>query len=330
MTAPLVSIIVPCYNEEATIGLLLQAILKQTYPRSAIEVIVADGLSTDKTRSQIAAFQTQHSELVVRMVDNPKRIIPSALNAALKAANGEIIVRLDGHSMPDASYIKCCVEALENSMGDNVGGVWEIQPGGTGWQARAIAAVAAHPFGVGDAFYRFTTQAGAVDTVPFGAFRKTLVQAIGPYDETLLTNEDYEFNVRVRQHGGRVWLDPAIRSVYIARSSLTALAKQYWRYGFWKSKMLKRYPSTLRWRQALPPAFLVSLLVLILLSPWLNLARWLLLAEVAVYFLALFSAAVQIAFQNKDISSLLGAPLAIATMHLAWGGGFIWSLFNKR
>lgn len=328
MTAPLVSIIVPCYNEEATIGLLLQSILRQTYPQSALEVIIADGLSTDKTRSQIAAFQSDHSELAVRIVDNPKRIIPSALNAALKAANGEIIVRLDGHSMPDASYIKCCVEALEKSMGDNVGGVWEIRPGGPGWQARAIAAAASHPLGVGDALYRFTNQAGAVDTVPFGAYKKALIQAIGPYDETLLINEDYEFNVRVRQHGGRVWLDPAIRSVYFARSSLTALARQYWHYGFWKSKMLRRYPSTLRWRQALPPAFVISLLALLLLSPWLSLARWFLLAETLIYLVTLFLAGLQIAIQHKDISNLLGAPLAVATMHLAWGSGFLWSIFN--
>ncbi|HEX7434161.1 MAG TPA: glycosyltransferase family 2 protein [Anaerolineaceae bacterium] len=328
MNPPLVSIIVPCYNEETTIRLLLEAIFQQTYPRTAMEVLIADGLSTDQTRSKVTAFQINHAQPPITIIDNPKRIIPSALNVALEASHGEIIVRLDAHSMPDETYISRCVEALEQHKGDNIGGVWEIRPGGTGWQASAIAAAAAHPLGVGDALYRYTHTAGSVDTVPFGAFRKDLIHAIGPFDETLLTNEDYEFNVRVRQHGGRVWLDPAIRSVYFARSTLAALAQQYWRYGYWKSRMLRRYPKTLRWRQALPPVFVLSLLVLALLAPWSGLARWLLLAEGSLYLLILLAAATQIVYRHKDVTNLIGAPLAMATMHLAWGSGFLWSLLK--
>ena len=140
-----------------------------------------------------------------------------------------------------------------------MGGIWDIQPQGKGWQARAIAAAAAHPFAVGDAYYRFTRAAQEVDTLPFGAFRKSLIERIGAFDEDLLTNEDYEFNVRLRKSGGRIWLDPAIRSVYFARSNLLDLARQYWRYGFWKVRMLRRHPNTIRWRQSLPPLFVLSL-----------------------------------------------------------------------
>lgn len=330
MTTPLVSIIIPCYNEEATISLLLEAVLTQTYPQTALEVIIADGLSTDQTRARISAFQKAHPDLPVLVVDNLKKTIPAALNTAIRAAQGEIIVRLDAHSVPRPDYVGRCVEAIALGMGDNVGGVWEIQPGDSGWQARVIAAAVAHPLGVGDALYRYTTAASLVDTVPFGAFRKGLIQTIGPFDETLLANEDYEFNVRVRQHGGRVWLDPAIRSIYFARATFTALAKQYWRYGYWKYRMLRRYPTTLRWRQGLPPLFVASLALLGVLGIWLPPLWWVLLAELAAYALAVSTAAAHLAYRRKELSIPIGVPIAIATMHLAWGSGFLWSLLTHR
>ena len=325
---PLVSIIVPCYNEEATIRLLLKSIYSQSYPRHEIEVVLADGMSTDQTRSVVDAFQQEYPDLLVKVVDNPKRIIPAALNFALQAAQGEFIIRLDGHSMPYSGYVENCVTDLIQGKGDNVGGVWEIHPAGENWIARSIAAAAAHPFGVGDAFYRFTHRAGVVDTVPFGAFRRSLFDQVGKFDESLLTNEDYEFNTRIRQHGGVVWLDPAIRSVYFARPDLSALAKQYWRYGFWKLRMLRRYPGTLRWRQALPPLFVLSCLGLALLSILWVTARWMLVIILILYFTLLVLGSLPDAFRQKDARLLIGIPLAIATMHACWGAGFLRSLID--
>ena len=339
---PAVSIIVPCYNEQHTISLLLDAIFNQTYPQQDMEVIVADGMSTDQTRAEIAQFQQTHPEMLIRVVDNPKRHIPSALNRALEQASGQYIIRLDAHAIPAKDYVTRCVNALEQGLGDNVGGVWQIAPGQVtppegghpssraGWLARSIATAAAHPLGVGDALYRHTTQAQYVDTVPFGAFRRLLIEKIGPFDESLLTNEDYEFNVRVRQAGGKVWLDPAIRSTYLARSTLSALARQYARYGFWKAQMLRRYPETIRWRQAIPPGFVLSLIVISLLAFVAGWARGLLLFEIAVYFLALFVASIQKALQLRDLPLLIGLPFAIATMHICWGGAFLWSLLLNR
>ncbi len=213
MSIPKISIIVPCYNEQDTIYLLLESLLEQTYPQQEMEVVIVDGMSTDRTREQIAAFQGAHPQLNIQIVDNPKRTIPAALNRAIEAAQGEMIVRLDAHSMPRPDYVARSVEALEAGLGENVGGVWEIRPGGQGRLARAIAVAAAHPLGAGDARYRVGGQASAVDTVPFGAFRRELVDRIGYFDETLPINEDYEFNVRARQAGAIIWLDPAIRSV---------------------------------------------------------------------------------------------------------------------
>jgi succinoglycan biosynthesis protein ExoA len=325
----LVSVIVPCYNEQTTIGLLLDALNQQTYPRQNMEVIIADGLSTDSTRQVIENYQIAHPELKIVVVDNQQRIIPAGLNQAIRESTGEYIVRLDAHSVPYPDYVERCVAALQAKLGENVGGVWEIKPAGEGWMARAIALAASHPLAVGDAYYRYTGSARPVDTVPFGAFRRSLIDRIGLFDESLLTNEDYEFNVRVREANGQVWLDPAIRSIYFARQNWTDLLRQYWRYGFWKGRMLRRYPHTLRWRQALPPLFVISLIGLFLIGLWLPIAHTLLIIELSVYFLVLFCVATVLAAQKRDFMLLVGIPLAISTMHVSWGTALLLSLMSS-
>ncbi len=325
---PQVSVIIPCFNEEKTIAGVLQAIHEQDFPNAELEVIIADGLSSDGTRAAIAAFQAAHPDLPVRIVDNPRRLIPTALNLAIAAARGEVILRLDAHCVPQPGYIARSLEALQAGRGWNVGGVWQIAPGGPGWLAAAIAAAAAHPLGVGDALYRYATEAQEVDTVPFGAFRRTLIAEIGGFDESLHSNEDYEFNTRIRAAGGKVWLDPQIRSLYYARSSLPALASQYARYGYWKLRMLRRYPDSLRWRQAGPPAFVLILLGLSLGGVWFPWLHKLLLAQVVSYILLLLAAAAERAIRARDIGLLLGMPLAMATMHISWGWAFLRSLLG--
>lgn len=322
---PTVSIIIPCYNEQATIRKLLEALRLQTYPLDKMEVVISDGLSTDETLDVIGSFQKQHTDLSVRVVENKARSIPSGVNQAIRESRGEIIVRLDAHSMPIPEYVERCVAAHQSGKGNNVGGVWEIRPGTETWIAESISFAAAHPLGVGDAMYRLNAKAGAVDTVPFGSFRRELIQRIGAFDETLLANEDYEFNTRVRESGGVVWLDPSIRSVYFSRDTIGRLAAQYWRYGFWKFRMLKRYPHTLRWRQALPPAFVFVLIALIVLSLWFATARLLFVLQFSIYFLILGLAGLRLAIKTRKGFHLWGLPLAIATMHMTWGAGFLWS-----
>jgi glycosyltransferase involved in cell wall biosynthesis len=314
---PKVSVIVPCYNEQSTIRLLLTALYEQTFPRAEMEVILADGLSTDGTRAEIAAFQKTFPDLDVRVVDNTLRNIPSGVNCAIRAARGEIIVRSDAHSKPYPDYVANSVKALEEGRGDNVGGIWEIHPGADTWIAKSIAVAAAHPLGVGDAMYRHAKQAAEVDTVPFGSFRRTLVEKIGLFDESLLTNEDYEFNARVRGSGGKIWLDPSIRSVYFARSTLLELIRQYWRYGYWKWRMLRRYPHTLRWRQAL-------------ISIFLPFARLILAGEILLYFSIMILAGLHAAVRQQKPYLIFGLPLAISAMHITWGSGFLWSILVSR
>jgi len=320
-----VSVIIPCYNEEDSITDLLVAIYEQSFPRDEIEVIISDGMSTDATREKITDFANEFPDLQLRVIDNQKKTIPSGLNQAIQTASGEYIVRLDAHSNPHPDYIARSIRALEGGLGDNIGGVISIQAASEGTIAQSIAIAAGHPLGVGDARYRIGSEPGEVETVAFGAFRPELIDRIGLFDETLLANEDYEFNVRIRKAGGKIWLDPAIQANYIARSTFKELSVQYWRYGYWKLRMLLRYPETFRWRQ-ISGLFVLSWLVLGSLSIWFPAARWLLAVEAAVYGAALILAGIGAGVDKKSLLMGLGVPLAIATMHFSWGSGFLWSL----
>lgn len=323
-----ISFIIPCYNEQASIGLLLEAIRLQIYPQDKIEVVIADGMSDDGTRNVIGDYASQHPEMNIRLIDNPLRIIPAALNVAIEAAEGNVIIRIDAHSAPRPDYVERCLAVLEETGAANVGGVWEIQPGAGTWMARAIAAAASHPLGAGDARYRISGESGSVETVPFGAFRREWLERIGPFNEELLTNEDYEYNVRIRTAGGVVWFDPSIRSIYFARPDLCSLARQYWRYGFWKVRMLQQYPGTLRWRQALPPIFVLSTVVLAALAFPFPLARLFCSLQLGVYFLTTFTFAFLEGSKRNDLGVAFGFPISIWAMHIAWGSGFLWSLIR--
>jgi succinoglycan biosynthesis protein ExoA len=320
-----VTLIIPCLNEEKTIQDLLAAICEQDFPLDDMEVVIADGMSTDNTRKKIREFTEAVPELKVRLIDNPKRNRSAALNLAIKAAEGEYIMRMDAHSYPHPNYVKYCLRDLEAGLGDNVGGVIQIKPANQRWVAQSIAVAAGHPLGVGDASYRIGSKAREVDTVAFGAYHTSLIDKIGGYDESLLINEDYEFNVRVRKNGGKIWLDPDISASYVARSNFKDLAVQYWDYGYWKLIMLLRYPETFRWRQ-LSGFFVLSWIGLGFLGIWFLVARWLLFIEAFIYGSALIFAGTRAALsKNKDFL-VFGLPLAIAIMHFSWGSGFLWSL----
>lgn len=325
---PEVSVIVPCYNEAATIEGLLDALREQTFPADRMEVLIVDGMSDDGTREQVRAYARKHREPEVRLVDNPDRIIPAALNRGIEAGKGDVIVRLDAHSKPEPDYIGRSMAVLERTQAANVGGLWQIEPGEAGWQARSIAAAAAHALGAGDARYRISGEAGPVDTVPFGAFRREWLERVGPFNESLLSNEDYEYNVRLRQAGGKVWFDPEIRSTYYARPTFTELARQYARYGYWKARMLLDHPGTLRWRQALPPLFVLIGFALLVAGFFWPPGWGLAAAQAALYLIVLQIFAERRAVGSGEPALHIGLPIAWATMHLSWGGAFWWGLLT--
>jgi succinoglycan biosynthesis protein ExoA len=324
-----VSVIIPCYNEEETIFLLLDALYNQSFSKDSMEVIIVDGMSKDNTRLQIESFIQKHRDFRVRILDNPAKKIPHALNIGIQAAKEDIIVRLDAHSIPNKNYIELCVQDLSDGKAINVGGVWEIQPSANTWVAKGIALAAGHPIGVGDAKYRFTTSSQYVDTVPFGSYYKESLLDIGGFDENMVANEDYDLNARILSNGGKIWLNVKIRAKYFARATIKLLAQQYWRYGFWKVKMLIKYPKTVKPRQAIPPIFFLALLLGPIISNFYPVLRLPYLVGVVIYGVVLISVGIQSAMKQKYLANLISVPLAIFTMHLFWGGAFVWSLVEE-
>ena len=328
MASSKVSVIIPCYNEAGTIRGLLEGLLQQTYGLQNFEVAIADGGSTDGTLDVIDGFVRKHPELKVKLVHNPDRAIPAGINIAIAATDKTTIVRLDAHSLPENDYIEKCLETLESTGAANAGGVWEILPSGHSWMSQSIAAAGASSLGAGDAKYRIGGKAGPADTVPFGAYPRAWLDKIGPFDENLLTNEDYEYNYRIRQAGGVVWFDPRIRSAYFARESIRALLRQYARYGYWKSRMLLKHPGSLRMRQLIPGVFVLTVLILAVGSIFFSAVWPLLTIVLGMYTAVVLAAGVYSSARARNIEMLAGYPIAIAVMHFAWGSAFLWGLLT--
>lgn len=315
------SVVIPCLNEAYRLPGLLNALAAQTRPPN--EIILVDGGSSDGTPELTRQWAQRHPALTVRLLHNPHRHIPHALNLGITAAKGEVIVRLDGHALPTSDYLEGCVRVLQETGAALVGGAWVVRPGAPGAVAEAIALAVSSPLGAGDALYRLPgAQAQAVDTVPFGCFRRELWQRLGGYNESLLTNEDYEFATRVRRSGGRIWFDPRLQCEYFARSTFAELARQYWRYGWWKTQMLKRFPQSLRWRQAVPILWTAAGPLVLVACIWPP-ARWLAAFVWAAYGIALCWASLQQTGRRRlNLWPLL--VVAYLLIHFAWGWG-AWS-----
>lgn len=312
---PLVSVIMPIRNEEAFIARSLGAILTQDYPADHLEVIVADGQSDDRTRAVIAALP---GAARVRVIDNPQRRQAFGLNLALRQACGEVVVRVDGHTVIAPDYVSRCVRALRETGAVTVGG--RMEPQGATPMGEAIAAAGASRFGVPSAFH-VSNRPQYTDTVYLGAWPRAALLAAGGFDERLSVNEDYELNYRLRAAGGRVYLDPAIRSTYYGRQTARALARQYFAYGWDRTNTLRLHPASLRPRQLAAPAFVAAVLLgaaLAPLRPWARLA-W--LSVLCGYALANLGASVAVA-RRSGWRLLPRMPLVFATMHGAWGLGF--------
>ncbi|HEX8492707.1 MAG TPA: glycosyltransferase family 2 protein [Pyrinomonadaceae bacterium] len=326
---PTVSVVIPCYNEERFIGKVLENLCGQ-YAAERYEIIVVDGMSTDGTRAVISEFVRQHPQIAVRLVDNPARHIPTALNLGIEQAQHEIIVRMDAHSVPSENYVRRCIEGLTGDDVSVVGMPWRIRASEETLTAKAIALAVAHPFGIGDAKYRLENSASQfVDTVPFGAFRKSLWQDVGGFNEALLANEDYDFHYRVRQRGGRILLDTGGHSIYFARPSFKALGAQYFRYGRWKAQMVKRNPRSLRLRQLVAPVFVLALIILTALSLLSRLALVALLAVVVPYVALAAFFAFKLSRRANDWRLLPLIALAFLIIHISWGSSFLMGLFRS-
>ncbi|HVH68407.1 MAG TPA: glycosyltransferase family 2 protein [Gemmatimonadales bacterium] len=318
---PFVSLVIPCRNEAAYVGPLLDSILANEYPHDRLEVLIVDGMSDDGTRDVIAAYRRRYP--VIEMLDNPKRITPCALNLGIGRARGAIIMRMDAHANYPPNYVAGLVDWLERTGADYVGGAWVTLPADATPTARSIAAVLAHPFGIGDSHYRLgTNEVREVDTLPFGAFRRELFDRVGLFDEELVRNQDEEFSFRVLRAGRRILLVPGVVSSYYARRSLRQLARMFYQYGLYKPLVALKIGRIMTLRQVVPGAFVLSLLMTAFAAPWVAAARTV-GAGIAGAYLALDAGCALALGWRHGARVGLAAAGVFPLVHVCYGWGFL-------
>lgn len=322
---PSVSIIIPARNAAQTLPATLEAALGQDYG-GPLEVIVADGSETAETTEML-----RRRFPAVRVVENPARSTPEALNRALRAAAHEVVVRCDAHAVFPPDYVATAVAALARTGAANVGGR-QVPVGKTGFE-RAVALATTTFLGTGGARWRQGGREGPTDTVYLGAFRREALDAVGGFDPSLLRNQDYDLNWRLRAAGETIWFDPALAVDYRPRGSFAALARQYFDYGWWKRVVLRRFPESARARHWAPPALLAGLVFSLFAAAAgaffaeagaaaLGDAALRLAALVpAAYLAGLFAGSLAIAVRRATPYALW-LPLLLPVMHLGWAAGF--------
>ncbi len=325
-----ISIVMACRNEAASIRHALNSmLLQEQVPGRTWEFLLADGMSDDGTRQILDEFVHEHPEF--RVISNTRLIVSTGLNAAIGVSTGKVILRMDAHTEYASNYIRRCIELLEITGADNVGG--PARTCTTSWMGGAIAAAYHSRFACGGAAFHNTEYEGPVDTVPYGCWPRELFDRVGLFDETLVRNQDDEFNLRITRAGGRIWQSPEIVSWYSPRSSLRALFQQYFQYGFWKVAVIRKHSLPASGRHLIPPMFVAALLLLPLFAVGAALADssteqafwylWLglMLSYLCSTVLAAFSTA-----RDTRWSFALVLPLVFSVYHVSYGLGFLLAL----
>lgn len=315
------SVVVPCLNEERFIAACLDSILSTDHPRDQMEVLVVDGMSTDRTRAIIAEYVSRDAR--VCLLDNPKHITPTALNVGIRAARGDIIIRMDAHVVYPSEYISRSIAVLAETRADNVGGVVVTRPGTNTAVGRAIALALSHPFGVGNSRFRIGSRERRwVDSVAFGCFRSDIFQRVGLFDEELPRNQDDELNFRISKHGGRILLEPTIVAYYYVRESIRQLARMWYQYGYFKPLVAKKVGRVMNVRQLVPAGFLIWLATTALLSPWVDIAGAAFVTSAATYVALALGFGLGAA-RKHGLACGLVLPIAFAAIHASYGFGFL-------
>jgi succinoglycan biosynthesis protein ExoA len=320
---PLVSVIVPVRNEAGPIAAVLRSILSQEAPEGGFEVIVADGLSDDGTREILRKIADETP--LLRLVDNPGQIVSTGLNQALAVARGQIIVRMDAHTEYASDYVRQCVAVLKETGADNVGGAARTRA--HTYLQTAIAAAYHSPFSVGGARFHNVRFEGSLDTVPYGCWRREIFTRLGRFDEGLARNQDDEFNLRIILNGGRIWQSPRIKSWYTPRSSLSALFRQYYRYGYWKVRVIQKHRQPASIRHLVPGIFLASLSVCLVGGLYSTLLSLLGAAIVVLYAACLVAASLHTA-SKSEWRLFFVLPVTFAVYHFGYGIGFLRGLLD--
>ncbi len=325
---PFISVVIPCFNEEKFIDSLMKNLIDQDYPKEKVEIIFADGDSTDKTKSIIEKYSGEIG--YVKCIDNPDRFVSPGLNAAIKMSIGEVIIRMDAHSIYPKNYWTILVRKLDEHKADNVGGVWITKPGADSAEAKAIVLATSHPLGIGNAGYRVGADNDVVvDTVPYGCFRRDIFDRIGYFDNDLHRNQDDEFNGRIRKTGGKIVLIPEVTIEYFARENLDKLGTMFYQYGLYKPLVNIKLGAPATIRQFAPPLLVLSLVLLLLLSFFSLLAATLFWSECIIYGSAVLIISAKLnSFSNWKIFWFTMQSFPV--IHFSYGLGYIfgWMKFS--
>ncbi len=324
---PCVTVIVPSFNEEKHIASLLDNLLQQDYPMDRMEVFIVDGMSRDRTQEIIRDYQIRYP--FIQLLLNEKRFVPFALNQGIRKSQGEVIIRMDAHSEYPSNYISTLVNYLFELKADNVGGIWLTRPGNDSVKANSIAIAQSSAFGVGNSHFRLGIhEIRKVDTVPYGCFKKSLFDRIGMFDEELLRNQDDEFNARIIENGGSIYLIPDVAITYYARSDVSSLIRMFYQYAFFKPLVNRKLKMPATIRQFIPPLFVLFLLlgwtVVFFLPSFLPLY----LAGVGIYLLFNIIYTVKSAWNRGKGLLVFFLPWIFFIQHVAYGIGYLNGLIN--
>ena len=275
-----VSVVMPVYNEERYIGKCIESLLEQDYPKEQMEWIFVDGMSQDRTVEILKEYQAQYPELIV-ILPNKNKTVPYAMNIGIEQARGNYIVRLDAHAEYDPDYISKCIQCLNDTGADNVGGIAITK--GRGFTGKCIAKMLSNKFGVGNSQFRTYGESGYVDTVPFGAFRREVFEQYGGYDVRLTRNQDNEMNYRIRKNSGKIYLSKDIHLTYYCRDTVSGLCDMALKNGQWNVITMKLCPGSMGIRHFVPLAFVLSIIGLLLLTLLSPVFLYILIAELAAY-----------------------------------------------
>lgn len=325
---PFISILIPCHNEALFLQQCIDSVINGDYPHHRMEILIIDGLSSDSTPQIAEEIIHANADLSIRLLQNPGKIYPAAVNTGYSKASGEFIVILGAHAVYHDKYLTSCVQTALQYNADNTGGILITEGLNTSSVGKAISNVLSSRFGVGNSVFRTgTDKVTEVDTVFGGCYRRKVFENIGLFNEKLISTSDMDFNVRLKKAGGLIMLNPDIRATYFTRNSFSKFIRNNFRNGYWAIYPL-RYLDYLpvSFRHLIPLLFFVAILSGAVLAVFFRFFLWTFIAGAAVYFAAalLFS----LTYAKKGLLNVVLMPILFLCLHLSYGAGSLLAAFR--
>lgn len=325
----MLSVICPIYNEEKYIAGCIESILGQDYPKDDLEVIFADGMSTDRTREIVAEYTVKYP--FIKLIDNPDRIVSPALNRAIAASCGNIIMRLDAHCEYPKDYFSKLTLALKELDAENVGAVCITLPTNETPTAKAIASVLSSKFGMGNSAFRVgsdrTIQA---DTVPFGCWPRRIFDEVGYFDDELIRNQDDEFNGRITKSGGKIFLIPSVKVKYFARDKVSKVARMFYQYGLFKPLVNRKLGSPATIRQFMPLLLVCGLFFGLIISLIWHPFVWIYLSGIVLYIMLAIIFSIK---SSRNLTQIVIQTWTYVVVHISYGWGYLvglWKILTRQ